>query len=83
MELNLVAEGAKFMIFGMSVVFLFLVMMVLVLNMQGRLLTKYFPPKPKSAPAPTGGRPAQMNPETLKAVVAAAIGEYKKDKSKA
>ena len=80
MEMNLVAEGAKFMVFGMSVVFMFLVLLVLVLNIQGALLTKYFPQKPQPVPSGGGKKPAQLDGEKLKAVVAAAIMEYKKEK---
>ena len=80
MEINLVAEGAKFMVFGMSVVFMFLVLLVGVLNIQGKVLTKYFPPKPKPVPVTGGPKPARLEGERLKKVVAAAIMEYKKEK---
>lgn len=43
MELNLVVEGLKFMVLGMVTVFLFLILMVIVLNFQSKLLNKLFP----------------------------------------
>lgn len=45
MEVNLIAEAFKFLILGMSTVFMFLVLMVLVVELQSKLVLKYFPPK--------------------------------------
>ncbi|NWF67222.1 MAG: OadG family protein [Campylobacterales bacterium] len=45
MEINLVAEGVKFMFLGMGIVFAFLYVMVLVLNLQHKVIEKYFSDK--------------------------------------
>ncbi len=45
MEINLVAESVKFLILGMSTVFVFLILMVFVLEIQSRIITKFFPQK--------------------------------------
>jgi len=45
MEPNIVAEGLKFMILGMGIVFVFLYFMILVLKFQAKLIAKYFPDK--------------------------------------
>ncbi|SMC10017.1 OadG family protein [Nitratiruptor tergarcus] len=39
----MILEAVKYMILGMGVVYLFLIMMVWVLNWQHKLLLKYFP----------------------------------------
>ena len=45
MEINLIGETLKFLVLGMSTVFMFLVLMVLVVELQSKIITKYFPPK--------------------------------------
>ena len=42
---NLVIEGLKFMVLGMTTVFLFLMLMILVLNIISKIVKKYFPHK--------------------------------------
>ncbi|MBP6324381.1 MAG: OadG family protein [Sulfurospirillum sp.] len=45
MEINLIAETVKFLILGMSTVFMFLILMVFVLEIQSKIITKFFPQK--------------------------------------
>jgi len=45
MEVNLVVEALKFLVLGMSTVFMFLILMVIVLNIQAKIIMKYFPQK--------------------------------------
>jgi oxaloacetate decarboxylase (Na+ extruding) subunit gamma len=57
MEVNLVAEGLKFMVLGMSIVFLFLVLMIFAMNMLSKIVHRYFPepqPTPSSSAASSG-----------------------------
>ena len=42
MEINLVGEAFKFLVLGMSTVFMFLVLMVCVLELQSKIISKYF-----------------------------------------
>jgi oxaloacetate decarboxylase gamma subunit len=42
-EMSLVAEGLKFMTLGMGTVFIFLILMIVVLNLQASLIKKFFP----------------------------------------
>jgi oxaloacetate decarboxylase gamma subunit len=42
MEVNLVTEGVKFMILGMSVVFAFLTLLIFILKIQSKIIHKYF-----------------------------------------
>ncbi|MBR8462486.1 OadG family protein [Campylobacter sp. faydin G-24] len=77
MEINLVAEGFRFMVLGMLSVFVFLVLMVFVLKMQGVILKKFFKEPIKLQISPT-----QTNTDNneLVAVIGAAITEFEKSK---
>ena len=74
MEIDLVAEGVKFMIIGMGTVFLFLIVLIVVLNFQAHIIGKYFPEK--VAPVAPGKSP--MDDKGLVAAISAAIQMYKK-----
>ena len=78
MEINLIAETLKFLVLGMSTVFMFLVLMVLVLTLQSKIITKFFPHKEEvSIPK----RPiAQKGNLAVIAVIAASLQSYKKSK---
>ncbi len=69
MEVNLVYEGFKFMVLGMSVVFSFLVIMVYALKLQAKIITKYFP-DPVS-PSSTNQRKTPAKNKSQDEVVAA------------
>ncbi len=43
MEVDLIYESVKFMVLGMGVVFSFLTFLVLVLKLQAKIISKYFP----------------------------------------
>ncbi len=78
MEINLIAETLKFLVLGMSTVFMFLVLMVLVLNLQSKIITKFFPHKeevsiPKRSIAQKGNL-------AVIAAIAASLQSYKKSK---
>ena len=63
----MILESIKYMILGMGIVYLFLILMVWVLDWQHKLLLKYFPQsfeEPKSEPPVTNKR------EKLKKVAA-------------
>ena len=44
-EVNLIFEATKFAILGMGTVFIFLLIMVYVLNIQAKIVGKFFPDK--------------------------------------
>lgn len=81
MELNLVTEGLKFMVLGMSTVFLFLVVMVGVLHVQSAIIMKYFPPKPAAEPPAPRGTTTSSTPDdtTRIAVITAAIQMFRRN----
>ena len=83
MEVNLVTEGLKFMALGMTTVFLFLILMVVVMNIQAKLVNKFFPQKvtPSSSKKSMRSHSAtkQDDGATVAAIIAA-ISEFKKFK---
>jgi len=80
MEVSLVAEAAKFMVLGMSVVFGFLVVMVFALELQAKIITTFFPEKPQAEPAKPSATKNGSNDKKLIAAITAAIQMYRKDK---
>lgn len=78
MEINLIAETLKFLVLGMSTVFMFLVLMVIVLNLQSKIIMKFFPHKEET---PTQSRPIpQKGNLAVIAAIAASLQSYKKSK---
>lgn len=78
MEINLVFEGLRFMVLGMSSVFGFLIVLVLILKLQASLLGLISPksPSPKAIPSPK----ASQDDSELAAVIAIAINKFKEQK---
>jgi len=74
-EVNLLLESVKFMVLGMSVVFAFLVLLIIVVNLQAKLIAKFFPEAPKVS-IPTG----QSSDAEHVAAVIAAVTEFRKNK---
>lgn len=84
MEINLVLEGLKFMVLGMVTVFLFLILMVIILNFQAKFLNKFFPQKANPAPSRKSSvaqsSPQGDNKAAMVAAITAAIQTYKNSK---
>ncbi|MBE0491838.1 MAG: OadG family protein [Sulfurospirillum sp.] len=78
MEVNLVVEGLKFMVLGMGTVFLFLILMVFVLQLQAIVITKFFPQK--IPPTPLNQSAKKTDNKALVAAITAAIQTYKNSK---
>ena len=74
-EVNMVAEAVKFMILGMGIVFVFLTIMVFALQLQAKLIAKYFPDEKTSAKTPTKKQQSENKDDdkTLTAAITAAI----------
>ena len=77
MEINLVAEGAKFMIIGMTVVFAFLVMMVFAIMLQAKIVNRFFPEKPASTPKSSGTSTGSVDDASVVAAIMGAVKAYK------
>ena len=79
MEINLIAETFKFLILGMSTVFMFLIVMVYVLQIQSKIIMKFFPQKAEE-PVKTGRNVAGAKSSDNLAVVAAIAATLKHKK---
>ena len=79
-EVNYVVEALKFMVLGMSVVFLFLILLVQIVKIQASLIAKYFPENtPKTPATPVGNSDNDENQRV--AAIIAAVTEFRKNKS--
>jgi len=79
-DVNNVVEALKFMVLGMGVVFTFLLILVKVVEIQAKLIAKYFPENaPKSPTTPVG---TTSDDEQRKvAAIIAAVTEFRNNKS--
>ena len=78
---ELLLNGVKLMVLGMGVVFAFLVLMVICMNVVSKLIKPFagfFEPPAKPAPAPA--RSASGNDADLAAVAAAAVELFRNRK---
>jgi len=75
MEIDLVGEGLKFMVLGMTIVFVFLFVLVQVVKLQALIINKFFPEKaPEVAATATS---ANTEAEHVAAIIAA-VTEFRK-----
>jgi oxaloacetate decarboxylase gamma subunit len=72
MEMNSVFEGLKIMVLGMGTVFMFLIVMIIMMNIMSGVIHRFFP-EPKAADK----RPAQENNAKKIAAITAAIMYHK------
>jgi len=70
MEVNLVLEGMKFMVLGMSIVFLFLLLLIASMNVLSKVVHRYFP-EPRTPESGVGGTPAADKLKKVAAIAAA------------
>ena len=80
MEIDLVGESIKFMILGMTVVFVFLFVLVQLMKLQAYVIGKYFP-DPVAAPPPSSPQKASGDEKARIAAIVAAVAEFRKNKS--
>lgn len=78
-EVNLVVEATKFMALGMGTVFVFLVLMIIIMNVQGNFFQKYFPDKPNTDDTPKRASSAPKKSNKVAAMFAAILhhNQYK------
>ena len=79
MEVYLVGEALKFMALGMSIVFIFLVIMIFALKAQAVLIAKYLVEEEKLSSAPTKKSQAKTadNKNVVAAITAAILHHNK------
>lgn len=71
-EVNLIFEATKFAILGMGTVFLFLLTMVYILNIQAKIVGKFFPDKKEESTKQI------KDDKKIVAVITGAIMAYKR-----
>jgi len=74
-DVNLIAESFKFMALGMTVVFTFLILLIIVVNVQAKLIAKFFPEKAVD----TAGKNGSDDAHHVAAIIAA-VTEFRKNK---
>ena len=74
MEIDLVGEGLKFMVLGMTIVFVFLLVLVQVVKLQALIINKLFPEK---APEAASSNNATQEAHHVAAIIAA-VTEFRK-----
>ena len=72
-DVNFILESVKFMALGMTVVFTFLVILIAVVNLQAKLIAKFFPEKPTPTPTTT-----QTDDAAHVAAIIASVTEFRK-----
>jgi len=77
METNLVFEGFKFMALGMGTVFLFLIIMIVMMNLMSMVIHRMFP-EPVGTPA---GSSSAKDKKAKIAAITAAIMHHRKTKA--
>jgi len=81
-EVNYVVEALKFMVLGMGVVFTFLFILVKVVELQAKLIAKYFPENIPQAPVAPAGNITEAEDENRRvAAIIAAVTEFRNKKS--
>jgi len=76
MEIDLVGESLKFMVLGMTIVFVFLLVLVQVVKLQAFIINKFFPEKAPEA-APVSSNATQETHHV--AAIIAAVSEFRKN----
>ena len=79
MEVNNIMEALKFMVLGMGVVFLFLFILVKVVELQASLIAKYFPENTPKTPATPAVDTEDENRRV--AAIIAAVSDFRNNKS--
>ncbi len=71
MEINLIVEAVKFMVIGLTTVFLFLWLLIIVLKIESRVVQRLFPPRMAVKATPKTEKKKEVNEEITAAIVAA------------
>ena len=74
----LIEEGVKFLVLGMTTVYVFLYLMVIVLKIESKIVQKYFPPAKKTPPPAKKPQKNVSNDDEIVAAITAAIIEHRK-----
>lgn len=76
MEANLALEGFKFMALGMGTVFIFLIILIIVMNVMSKIIHTFFP-EPQSKASTSVVEP-QTDKKKVVAAISAAVMHHRK-----
>ncbi len=79
MQINLVAEGLKYMVLGMGVVFAFLALLVGVMKGQARLIAAWAPPTTPPVSPPASESTDEADEASRVAAIVAAVQAFRRD----
>jgi len=74
MDTNLVMEGFKFMALGMGTVFMFLIVLIIMMNLMSSIIHKFFPEPQVNLEAPVE---TQKDNKKIIAAITAAISHHR------
>lgn len=77
-DIVLIEEGVKFLVLGMTTVYVFLYLMVIVLKIESKIVQKYFPPAKKTSTPTKRPQKEVSNNDEVVAAITAAIIEHRK-----
>ncbi len=77
-DMVLIEEGVKFLVLGMTTVYIFLYLMVVILKIESKIVQKYFPSAKKTPPPIKTSQKKVSNDDEIVAAITAAIIEHKK-----
>ncbi len=77
-DVVLIEEGVKFLVLGMTTVYVFLYLMVVILKIESKIVQKYFPPAKKTPPPIKTPQNNTSNDDEVVAAITAAIIEHRK-----
>ncbi len=83
MGISLIAEGLKFLVLGMTTVYLFLYLMILILRIESKIIKNFFPEKKKKLATVKNSTVQNTNADTnnedeIVAAIIASIIEHRK-----
>ncbi len=73
-------QATTIMVIGMGVVFLFLAILILMMQMAARVIAKFAPPPEPAQPGAMAAAPARGDDGAVVAAIAAAVKQYTADK---
>jgi len=77
-DVVLIEEGVKFLVLGMTTVYIFLYLMIVVLKIESKIVRKYFPTAKKTPPPAKKLQQKFSDEDEIVAAITAAIIEHRK-----
>lgn len=83
MQDSLLQQGLDLTLYGMGIVFTFLLLLVIGTGIMSRIITRFLPePEPAAPTIKNGNKNGPANDARLRAVIKAAIEQHRKNKNR-